>query len=67
MLSFCSPVFKIRITVPRCLFYDNKSGVLKRVTAAVAAYVLNTVSIAVNVGVGNQSFMCFKGADNELL
>lgn len=33
----------------------------------VAANVLNAVSIAVNVGVGNPTFVYFKVCDNELL
>lgn len=33
----------------------------------VAANVLNAVSIAVNVGVGNQAFVHFKECNNELL
>lgn len=33
----------------------------------VAANVLNAVSIAVNVGVGNQAFVYFKVCDNKLL
>lgn len=44
------------------MFYDDKSAIHK----IVAAKILHTVSIAVNLGVGNQSFIYYKRSDHGL-